>query len=153
MAMLQLEVKAKVVHLVKLINIITSEEKEIRIGSAIIEGNSVYSALFTCLDAGFEHQAITWNLYNEYQRFRAPLEQQGWRFKTKGALKTCRPSGMSIDMSFGILAYIFKEGATPTTQNDLVGIFDDEARVCETDTVEAQHTFWENYLHSLKSSA
>jgi len=141
----KLEILAKNIYEVNIFNINSLKEEKINIGIVVFYGESVHNAFFSCLDEGFHYQNITSNIFAEYQIFRESLEDEGWRFKTKGALKNAHTSAMQVDSVLGAIAYIIERG---TFDFESFNIFDYEDNISENDTVAEQNTFWENYIRS-----
>jgi len=141
----KLNILAKNIYGISIFNINKLEEKKINIGIVAFYGDNVHNAFFSCLDDGFHYQNITSNIFTEYQNFRDPLENDGWRFKTKGALKNAHTSAMQVDSVLGAVAYIIERG---TFNFESFNIFDYEDSISENDTVAEQNKFWENYTRS-----
>jgi len=141
----KLEVISRTIYEINIVNVKNSEEKKLYIGIAFFQGPNIYDAFFSCLDKDFHYQNITGNIFAEYQRFREPLEKNGWRFKTKGALRNSRTSAMQVDSALGLLSYIVERG---NSKPESFNIFDYEESISENDTVATQNEFWEKLVRS-----
>jgi len=141
--MQKLEVLLNNVYQITVFNLKTGATKELRIGIMDVSAPYIYEAIFTCLDIGFHYQTTTWNIFATYQEFREPFEQNGWRFKTKGALKNMHPSAMQVDCYLGGSAYLIEFGKD---KFESFNVFEFEENITAEDTAQNQHKFWQDYL-------
>jgi len=87
------------------------------------------------------------DLFNTLKLIRAYFESDGSKLLCNGARVDVYPSGMSRSMGKGQKAYVLTQGVQARRDN-LVDIFD-FAEPSKVDTIEAQESYYRNWIKSL----
>lgn len=123
------------------IQILTAQGLE----TAIIECDRKNRALTFTRKNGLTRRYTSYDLYGCFGALRAEFPEM--RFLCKGSKRNVHPSGMSSQMSCGLVAYELQKGR-PSEEKDIVRIFDYQDSDL-TNNIEEQKDVYRSWLASL----
>ncbi|WLH37427.1 hypothetical protein PSH79_09020 [Pseudomonas sp. FP2196] len=112
--------------------------------AALIECDRRNRALTFTRKDGLKKTYTSYDMFDCFGALRS--EFPGVTFLCKGSKINVHPSGMSSQMSCGLVAYELSEGR-PTEEEDIVRIFDYEDKDL-TNNIEDQKAFYRSWLKS-----